>query len=388
MDRRQKGGNYKQEGQRWRSNNRKPPLGNGSWQATVPSWEKKFCFSVGSVPWGKVIETKKVMYLYENIVQWNDSAGEEAFNNAKNKYWAEINGLPCDISLHNPDLYIDEIDWNSTVDPELILDLEREPVVPEKSESDEQHVIFGNELLPDQPEPCIGWGDIEVDVAKVAKYSRPGWENCVNNLDNYENPWEPTYENGVKPWETVIDWGNGSTKELGWDCWKNNNGSANFVRETNGALGTWNGDSAQGWSNNNGSANFVDIGTNGAPGTWNGDSSQGWNNNNYLANFVDRGTNEAWGVWNGDSSQGWNNNNGSANFDRGTSGARGTWNGDSRNRESMSRYKTSRFQGNEYQTDHGWKNGNGKWRKKVNFSYERPASRQWNVSSCQPVTHR
>ncbi|KAK8994398.1 hypothetical protein V6N11_045490 [Hibiscus sabdariffa] len=38
----------------------------------------KFCDLVGSVPWRKLLETKRFMNLYDNVVQWKDSAGEEA----------------------------------------------------------------------------------------------------------------------------------------------------------------------------------------------------------------------------------------------------------------------------------------------------------------------
>ncbi|KAK9289436.1 hypothetical protein L1049_007591 [Liquidambar formosana] len=65
------------------------------------------------------------------VVKWNDSAGEEAFHNAKNRFWAKINGLPCDLPFPDPDIYIDEIDWNPNIDPELVLDLEREPIDPD-----------------------------------------------------------------------------------------------------------------------------------------------------------------------------------------------------------------------------------------------------------------
>ncbi|KAK8651436.1 hypothetical protein V6N13_141037 [Hibiscus sabdariffa] len=45
-----------------------------TWQPTVPSWEMKFCNLVGSVRWRKLLETKRCMKLYDNVVQWKDSA--------------------------------------------------------------------------------------------------------------------------------------------------------------------------------------------------------------------------------------------------------------------------------------------------------------------------
>nr|XP_027186958.1 uncharacterized protein LOC105851370 [Cicer arietinum] len=103
----------------------------------------------------KLVETK-YMYLYDNVVNWNDSASEEAFDNAKSRFWSEINGLPCDIPLPDPDIYIDDIDWSSTIDPELILDLERDAIVPSDKENDAEVVIIGDALLVNQSFFCIG----------------------------------------------------------------------------------------------------------------------------------------------------------------------------------------------------------------------------------------
>lgn len=142
-------------GQWNRSYSRKPPLAD-RWQATVPAWEKEFC---AAVPWPKLLETKRYIYLHDNILKWDDSAGKEAFDNAKQKFWAEINGLPCEVSLPDPDMHIEHVDWNSTVDPELILDLEREPA-PSVKASDEVVILDSSHLL-DQSFFCTGWGEAE-----------------------------------------------------------------------------------------------------------------------------------------------------------------------------------------------------------------------------------
>lgn len=101
----------------------------------IPSWEKKFCSLIGSVPWRKVVDAKKYMYCHGNILNWDDSAGEEAFYNAKNRFWAEINGVSCDISPPDPNLYIDEIKWNAYIDPEVIKDLEQDLFVPDEGDT-------------------------------------------------------------------------------------------------------------------------------------------------------------------------------------------------------------------------------------------------------------
>ncbi|KAF8396202.1 hypothetical protein HHK36_017815 [Tetracentron sinense] len=320
--RRYQGENYRQQVLKTptRSQSRKPP--SGCWQPTVPLWEKKFCTIVGSIPWRKIVEAKKLMPYYENVVQWNDSAGEKAFHNAKNRYWAEINGLPCNISMPDPDIYIDEIDWNSYIDPELLLDLDQEPVAPDEGEKDGQVGFSGDSLFfLNRPVPCTGWGDAEENPVRTANNSSsaPGFGDCDRNVDNHDNPWESSNN----PWECSFVQSNGAVKDR-----------------------TWGGC---------------------------GDNSRGWNQ--------------------------WENDvNDSVDLEfRRTGGGWGTWNENCRKREGtgryMSRYKTSRFQSDDYQTDRGWRNGRG--RKRVNFVYERPvmdkkpfSPRQWNsINSCGPISH-
>ncbi|KAE8702621.1 U4/U6 small nuclear ribonucleoprotein PRP4-like protein-like [Hibiscus syriacus] len=232
--RRQKGEIHHQGMQGTRSYSRKPSP--ATWQPAVPTWEKKFCTLVGSVPWWKLLETKRFMYLYDNVVQWNDSAGEEAFHNAKNRFWAEINGLPCDIRLPDPDSYIDKIDWDSEIDPELLLDLEREPKVPDEKDKSEHVVILGNFLLLNQPFVCGGgWGDAEEGAVKENNMSSSNWKN-----KDYENSWEPN---------------NGNMKDTGYgNCWNNS--------------WEWNqrGNNCNDWDNNDSS--YVDYNRTGDWGTW------------------------------------------------------------------------------------------------------------------------
>jgi hypothetical protein len=261
---------------------------SGSWQPTVPSWEKRFCYSVGSIPWRKLLETKRFMYLYENVVQWNDSAGEEAFHNAKNRFWAEINGLPCNISLPDPDIYIDQIDWNSNVDPELLLDLEREPKDVDETSKGEEVVIIGNPLLLNQPFSCAGWGELEEEFQKVPDLALdPGLGDFNHKVTKDDFPWEKS-----------VTLPNEAMNEDGWgNCWND---------------------------------------------------SCGWGNSE------------------------WGANNDRKNVSDGTGGDWGTWDGQGQKREGavrhMSRYKTSRFHGDEYPVDRGlWRHGRG--RRRVNFVY-------------------
>jgi hypothetical protein len=40
----------------------------------------------------KILKTKKILALYKDIISWDDSAGKEAFDNAKAHFWAQITG--------------------------------------------------------------------------------------------------------------------------------------------------------------------------------------------------------------------------------------------------------------------------------------------------------
>lgn len=147
----------------------------------VPRWEKLFCSSVSSITWERIVETKKYMCKYNNIVSWDDSAAKEAFDNAKSRFWADINGLPCNIPFPDPDMYIDDIDWNSSVDPELLLDLDNVTTFPSQEESNKGVVIFGDAPLLDQSIPCSGWDEPEKDALKPAEFVSGAQVNLHEN---------------------------------------------------------------------------------------------------------------------------------------------------------------------------------------------------------------
>ena len=278
------------------------------------------------------------MHLYDNVVQWNDSAGEEAFCNAKKRYRAGTNGLPWSISLPDPDIYIDKVDWNSSIDPELLLDLEQEQETNDEVDKDEKVVILGDSLLnksfsftgwgeeqetndeEDRDDKVVilgdsllnksfsftGWGEDEEELQKATDLSRhPGNEDWDRKVDNDNNPWENS--NGQN---------NGAMKDYGWGSHPNDS--------------------------------------------------------------------QAWNKWKNSCYEWENNYNGAENVDDRSGGNWGTYDDNSRKKQGspryMSRYKTSRFAGNDYQRgSNEWRNGRG--RKKTNFSYvvdNKPASRQWN----------
>ncbi|KAF5737662.1 hypothetical protein HS088_TW13G00550 [Tripterygium wilfordii] len=401
--RKQRGEDHYQEvhGRRWQS--RKPPL--GTWKPSVPSWEKKFCASVGSVSWQKLMESQRFKNMYKTVINWDDSAVEEAFHSAKSRFWAQINGLPCDISLPDPDIYIDEIDWDSVIDPELILDLEREPEVHDQTDNGEHVIILSDSFLQEHYSlvPVIGWGPEENFPMPTNYELDPQLGNDSQNLDGNKNQWEPNWGENI------------NEREYGWNnSWaqnqlennllnKNYDGSKNMDCGTGWGL-SWSGSLEQNRLGNNvdllnknyNESNNMDRGT-GWGLSWSGSLEQNrlesngdlLNKNSNKSKNVDQGAFGAgWGyVWNDSWGQNqlenkdavWNKNyNEPKNAGRGTVRDWGMKDREGKKREgtgwNMSRYKTSRFHGNEHSTDRGWRTG--RWQGKLNFAYEQPHRNQ------------
>ncbi|KAM7530038.1 hypothetical protein LguiB_033448 [Lonicera macranthoides] len=351
--RRQKGDLYNPEFTTRSSDNKKPPLGNR--QPTVPSWEKKFCKSVGCVPWYKIMEMKRYFHLYDNVVHWNDSAGEEAFQNAKNRFYAKIHSLPCDISLPDPDIYIDEIDWNSQIDPELLLDLDREPIIL-NGEKHYAGIVILDSLLKDQGFSSSGWGDCEEKVKKDDHC-------CLENKERgvKENGWGDFGDN-MRCWDE-------SKGDSGWgDGWNSNN-SWGQNRNEDGNIGEWedgwNSKNSWGWNQNennnrgewgdgwNSKNNNRGVGNIGEWGDgWNSKNSWGWNQNenNNRGDWGDGwNSKNSWG-WNqnennnrGEWGDGWNINNSLGGNWNENNDNRGEWEDGWNSNNSQGRYKTVAF---------------------------------------------
>ncbi|XP_077242574.1 uncharacterized protein LOC143883094 [Tasmannia lanceolata] len=315
--------------------NRRRP--QGSWQPRVPTWEKKFCSSTCTISWKQLCETKNLMSYYENIAQWNDSSGEEAFHNAKARFWAEINGLPCDITLSNPDIYIDEIDWNSNIDPELLLDLDKKPPAPIDEEKEEK-LGWGSFNFP-----CTGWGDDEDPVNEPS--------NCPIQFIGWGDDEDPVNDSPAEPSNCPIPctgWGDAedpvhdSPTEPAWgNCDQNvDNDNENRDVEQN----SWENDETKGYA-------YCD---------WSGLESRGKDNNSWENS--------------GGNSCGWGHCDSDINKlayleSRKNNVILETNNGNCWRREGGARnssgYKTSRFQGDKHQLNNGWRNYRG--RKGENF---------------------
>ncbi|RWR86642.1 hypothetical protein CKAN_01555100 [Cinnamomum micranthum f. kanehirae] len=154
------------------SNYKKPPSG-WSGQPTVPSWEKRSCTSVCKIPCEKIYESQIFLSSHQKVMEWNDSAGQEALQNAKTSFWAEINGPLCYVPLPNPNLYIDVIDWSSSVDPKLLPALDGKRTVSEHDEDDRERQLQYAALW-NQPIIPTGWGDDIYDNPVIKPSSAMG----------------------------------------------------------------------------------------------------------------------------------------------------------------------------------------------------------------------
>ncbi|KAL3814773.1 hypothetical protein ACJIZ3_016041 [Penstemon smallii] len=194
-------------------------------------WEVNYCKSV-RVPWNKVLASKYLINSYPSVQNWDDSAGKETFENAKRRYWARINGLPCDNPLPDPDIFIDAIDWNPYIDPDLMEDLDRQFFNP-----DEDHKLktineeIGCEQMRNDGNP---W---ERDHVQDSRDVIDGWGQWVNpvNLES-DNPWEQrgnqladsSKENAWRSGNESWGCSNGNAKRNISNCgnsWGNNNGN-------------------------------------------------------------------------------------------------------------------------------------------------------------------
>lgn len=332
----------------------------GDWQQTVPSWEKKFCTSICKVPWNKIVDAKKYLHCHENVVNWDDSAAKEAFDDAKMRYYAETHGLPCEIEMPGPDKYIDEIDWDCQIDQDLLHDLVKKPVDVDTVRKRENIVIFGDSFLQDQGFSSTGWGDGVEESKENPKIS--------SNVDE-DKPWEPKISQNNGPVEGNA-WTNSGYNSWGW--YDNNNTPM-------GGYG-W----GEGW------------GCSGPSGWEDGlNDSRGWYNygNNNAQEYVEEDPNAIYGG-------AWYTENTRKGGDTGGNTVPGFCvpehiaylPPDYRpyNNNYMPRLETSQFHGTNYQKNQSRRNADSA-RNKVNFVSEQQATNKWSASreklttSCAPV---
>ncbi|XP_010515634.1 PREDICTED: uncharacterized protein LOC104791442 [Camelina sativa] len=293
----------------------------------IPVWEKRFCEVIGSVPWQKVVEATDFKSWYSgNVITWNDSACEETFHSEKKRFWSRVNGLRCDVSLPDPDLYISGVDWDTFVDPELIRDLETAYFAPPDAEVE---CGFKRGRRDRNWSGC----DLVVPVEETP------WEDSA--LGNRSNGWNLSESGADHPKDRVSyleakpSCGNEKANDsTSWGCWTTEAQRENQWKTKDRVNGSWE-NSGQGNDDNSGHQNKKARGSESVPAeeyemldnpweakpscrketaketTWGGCSGKGWE---------DRGwNNESWG------SGGWENQEWSS---KGYSRDRG-WNNDS-----------------------------------------------------------
>lgn len=191
-------------------------------ESSGSSWEVDFCKSV-RVPWKKIVAAKNFMYCYENVVKWDDSAAEEAFHDAKRRYWEKINCIPCETPLPHEDIYIDEINWNSYIDPKQISDLDQEYFNPDevaKAQTSGTTVESHNNAVPvchlaendENPDKISCESDTALGAEALSSTIQWGKNIKLINSKDVTNPWEQSC--------TVIDkslrnnaWGGSADKD-------------------------------------------------------------------------------------------------------------------------------------------------------------------------------
>ncbi|GLT51040.1 hypothetical protein SLA2020_244870 [Shorea laevis] len=125
------------------------------------SFENNFCWIVGGMSREWFEDAKKNIYLSDKVMQWNDSAAKEAFFDSKARLWAEFRNCPPHISLPSPDIYIDNIDWNSDNETEDLDDqfLSISDVEAEAQEVDGNNVFPASFYIPLDQIKATGWDD-------------------------------------------------------------------------------------------------------------------------------------------------------------------------------------------------------------------------------------
>lgn len=201
----------------------------GSLQSAVPSWERRFCTSVCLIPWGRICAAKVSLSAYKNIAEWDDTAAFEAFQNAKARYWAYINNLPCNIPLPDPDMYISEVNHNDIIDPKLVEDLEKQQPPPLSDGKKDGRNGWDSFISENKQIPAPGWdnadggstcGHHSINWDKFVEQQRPsiGWSDPENHLNKHDG--SSTGWNCRGSWPS---WGEVPTREYSLTGGGNNN---------------------------------------------------------------------------------------------------------------------------------------------------------------------
>ncbi|KAK8307404.1 hypothetical protein V6Z11_D03G192300 [Gossypium hirsutum] len=123
---------------------------------TITAWEKNFCIKVGAMPWKRFVESKNNLFKTDKVFEWDDSAGLKAFQEAKQRFWEYYYRFPYTNKLPSnaADMYIDDIDWNSKIDPKLLLEIKS---ISDDEEEEEEVKRIDSFLIPLEQIRATGW---------------------------------------------------------------------------------------------------------------------------------------------------------------------------------------------------------------------------------------
>ncbi|KAK8949961.1 hypothetical protein KSP40_PGU009295 [Platanthera guangdongensis] len=208
--------------------------GWGDCYSPVPSWERTFCTFVCRVPWRKICDAKRMMSTFKNVAEWDDSASRDAFENEKKRYLAKINHLPCDLPLPIPYMYVDKVDFDAVIDPEIAADLERSAFNPDNVN---KAVSNTPDALAHETVVATGWGEAENSSTNWDRYiEKPAsrWGDGITRCDPWgsktnqsfdANGGDGSWKHGVNwkdqedPWKQRESWKNGQDRRnSGWSC--------------------------------------------------------------------------------------------------------------------------------------------------------------------------
>ncbi|TYG77545.1 hypothetical protein ES288_D03G203300v1 [Gossypium darwinii] len=112
---------------------------NGNSCEPLLAWEKKFCIKVGAMPWKKFVESKNNLFKTDK------------------RFWEYYHRFPCTNKLPSnaADMYIDDIDWNSKIDPKLFLEIKS--VSDDEEEEKEEVKRIDSFSIPLEQIKATGW---------------------------------------------------------------------------------------------------------------------------------------------------------------------------------------------------------------------------------------
>ncbi|TYG77547.1 hypothetical protein ES288_D03G203500v1 [Gossypium darwinii] len=112
--------------------------------------------NLGAMPWKRFVESKNNLFKIDKVFEWDDSAGLKAFQEAKQRFWEYYHRFPFTNKLPSnaADMYIDDIDWNSKIDPKLFLEIKS---ISDDEEEEEEVKRIDSFSIPLEQIKATGW---------------------------------------------------------------------------------------------------------------------------------------------------------------------------------------------------------------------------------------